>query len=365
MKDRRAEKTGIGEFLIILFSLLKWKRAVLMVSKMKKSIRQAGIKPLVSIVIPVFNAEEYLEETLQHISGQSYKNMEIICVDDGSSDKSPDILQRAKSSDSRLILLSQKNQGAGTARNLGMDAAGGDYILFFDADDILRKNAVQKLVKAAVKNDTDIVFFGYEKFAGKKRIHTDFSAKILKVPMNKVFSPVDIADRLFQADHGMPWNKFYKTEFLRRTDIRFQALKNTNDEYFSRLTAVEAGRILFLNRIFVDYRVGNKSSLQGNSGKNILDCTYALAAISKELKNRGFYETYCDTYKKLAGYVIMLRLLALKGSPAFDVLAREVYHNLLDVLELDERFLEERYRGAYRALRAGDIAKAESEFMAI
>lgn len=365
LKDKNAEKNGKGEFFLILFSLLKWKRAALMVSKGKKRILRAAKEPLVSIVIPVYNAEKHLEETIQSVFGQSYKNLEIICVDDGSSDNSLEILQSAKSKDPRVILLSQENQGAGMARNLGMDTAAGEYILFFDADDILRKKAVKILVKTAVKKDTDIVFFGYEKFAGEKRIHTDFSAKILKVPMNKVISPADIADRLFQADHGMPWNKFYKTEFLRGTDVRFQALKNTNDEYFSRLTSVEAGRILFLNKIFVDYRVGNKSSLQGNSGKNILDCTYALRAILDELKNRGFYEKYSDTFKWLAGYVIMLRLMALKGSPEFDVLAREVYHNLLDVLELDERYLEERYHGAFRALRSGNIAKAESEFMAI
>lgn len=365
LKDKRAEKTGTGEFAVILLSLIKWERAVLMVSRGKKCLKPAGNEPLVSIVIPVYNAEEYLEETLRHVSGQSYKNLEIICVDDGSSDNSRAILQNAKSKDLRFIILSQENQGAGTARNLGMDEAGGEYILFFDSDDILRKRAVQTLVKTAAKKDTDIVFFGYQKFIGRKRIHTAFSARELRVPMNKVISPAEIADRLFQADHGMPWNKFYKTEFLRGADVRFQALKNTNDEFFSRLTSVEAERILFLNRIFVDYRVGNKSSLQGNSGKNILDCTYALKAISGELKRRGIYETYCDTFKKLAGYVIMLRLMALKGSPEFDVMAREVYHNLLDVCEIDEQHLEKRFLGAYRALRAGDIARAESEFMAI
>ena len=360
-KDRRAEKTGIGEFFIILFSLLKWKRAVLTVSKAKKRIKQVVNEPLVSIVIPVYNAEEYLEETLRSVSGQSYRNLEIICVDDGSSDNSLSILKKAKSSDSRIIILSQANQGAGTARNLGMDAARGEYILFFDADDILNKNAVKTLVKAVARSDTDIVFFGYRKFSGGKRIHTDFSAKTLKVPMNKVISPADIADRLFQADHGMPWNKFYKTEFLRKTDVRFQALKNTNDEFFSRLTTVEAGRILFLNRVFVDYRVGNKSSLQGNSGKSILDCTYAMKAIVEELKKRGLYETYRETFRKLAGYVIMLRLMAAEDPDNFAVLAKEITDNMIIRCEIDESCLEECYRDAYRALRAKDISKAKCE----
>ena len=292
-------------------------------------------EPLVSIVIPVYNAEEYLEETLRSISMQSYKNLEIICVDDGSSDNSIAILQRMQNTDPRFIILSQEHQGAGTARNLGMDESKGDYILFFDADDILRKKAVQTLVKLAQKNDTDIVLFRHRKFAKGKRVH------------------------------GMPWNKLYKMSFLRNTDVRFQALKNTNDEYFSRITTVEAERIMFINKVFVDYRVDNKNSLQRNLKKSVLDCTYALEAIIDELKSRGFYETYCDTYKKLAGYVIMLKLQALTGSPEFEILAQRVYNYTLNACELDEQHLEKCYQGAYRALRAGDIQKAESELMAL
>ena len=325
----------------------------------------ASNEPLVSIVIPVYNAEEYLEEALHSVSMQTYKNVEIICVDDGSSDNSLTILQRMQNTDSRFVILSLEHQGAGTARNLGMDKAKGEYILFFDADDILRKKSVQTLVETARKNDTDIVLFEYKKFAEGKRVHTAHSARVLKVPMNRVISPVDVADRLYQADHGMSWNKLYNTEFLRRTGVRFQDLKNTEDEYFSRITTVEAGRILFLNKVFVDYRVDNKSSLQGEPCKNVLDCTYALDAISNELKKRNLYDTYCDTYKKLAGYVIMLKLQALKGTPEFEILAQRVYNYTLNACELDEQHLDKCYHGAYRALRAGDISKAESELMAI
>ena len=171
-------------------------------------------KPLVSIVMPVFNAEAYLEESLHSVTGQTYKNLEIICVNDGSTDGSRDLLQKIGQKDSRIRILNQDNKGAGEARNHGMDEATGEYIYFFDADDLLRKKAIQTMVEAAGKHDADIVLFGYYKFTDSKKMRVDFSPKTLKVRLNKAISPKDISDRLFQADHGMPWNKLYKVLFI-------------------------------------------------------------------------------------------------------------------------------------------------------
>jgi glycosyltransferase involved in cell wall biosynthesis len=319
------------------------------------------LEPLVSIIIPIYNAEKYLEESLGSVLNQTYGYLEILCVNDGSTDGSVALLEKFQQTDGRIRILSQKNQGAGVARNLGMDEAKGEFIYFFDADDLLHKKAIETLVKAAIKQDTDIVLFGYYRFNEDKKSRVDFSAKTLKVRLGKVISPRDIADRLYQADHGMPWNKLYKAEFLRKTGVKFQALKNTNDEFFSRITTVEADRILFLNKTFVGYRVGNAGSLQGKANRHILDCTAALEAIREELVNRGYYEMYSDTFKKLAGYVVMLKLISSCNSDSFEVLAREVSENTIDRCEMDEEHLEKRYRNIFKALKAKDISKAEYE----
>lgn len=318
--------------------------------------------PLISVIIPVYNAEEFLESSLRSVMDQTYKNLEIICINDGSTDNSLSILQRMKDEDKRIRVISDVNHGAGAARNTGMDHATGDFIFFFDSDDLLKKKMMEILVKTALKNDTDIVLFGYQKFSGSKKVHTDFSAKVLKVPMNRVISPDQVSDRLFQADHGMPWNKFYNTRFLKDTGVRFQELKNSEDEYFSRITTVLAKRILFLDKVLIGYRVGNKKSLQGNHGKNILDSTYALRAIHDELKKRGLFDTYLKTYKKLAGYIVMLKLAATEDPETFSVFACEVSDNIIDSCEVDEEYLEEQYKSAYRALRAHDILQAKTEF---
>lgn len=292
--------------------------------------------PLVSIIIPVYNAEDYLEESLCSVLDQSYKNLEVICVDDGSTDGSPALLQKFEQSDSRVRVITVVNGGAGVARNRGMEESKGDYIFFFDADDCVKKNMIRTLVKTSVRHDTDIVLFGYYKFDGKNKMHVDFSAKTLKVPLNRVIAPSDISDRLFQADHGMPWNKFYKSEFLRSTGIRFQALNNTNDEFFSRLTTVSAKRMLFLDKVLVGYRVGDKRSLHGNANRNILDCTRALMAVHDELKVRGNYDMYRTTYRKLCGYVLELKLSAADDPEAYNALKKEISENTLKYCELDE-----------------------------
>ncbi|MCR4813193.1 MAG: glycosyltransferase family 2 protein [Lachnospiraceae bacterium] len=318
-------------------------------------------EPLVSIIIPVYNAEKYLEESLCSVTEQSYGNLEILCVDDGSTDESPQILKKQMQKDSRIRIFSRENRGAGAARNFGMEAAKGEYLLFFDADDLLHKKMIRTLVRAMLKHGPDIILFGYDKISEGKKIRVDYSAKTLRVPMNRVISPNDISGRLFQSDHGMPWNKFYKAEFLKKAGIRFQELKNTNDEYFSRITTVSANRILFLNKVFVDYRVGDRKSLHGNANRNVLDCTYALFAIRDELIQRGVFETYRETFRELAGYIVMLKLLATDDSEAFHILAKETADNVLSCCEIEEDCLEARFQGVYRALKGKDFRKAESE----
>lgn len=318
-------------------------------------------KPLVSVVMPVYNAEDHLDEALRCITQQEYADLEIICVDDGSTDSSPEILRRWRRKDSRICIITQDNQGAGVARNRGMEVVRGKYLLFLDADDVFRRQMIRELVATAEKTDTDIIVFRYYKFSGKKKRKTFFSAKDLGVPIGRVISPETISDRLYQADHGMPWNKFYRTDHVRKTGVRFQSLQNTNDEYFSRIVTAEAGKILFLNRVFVGYRVGNQNSLQGSVDGSILDFTRALAAIHDELKCRSLYDRYYITYQRFASIIIMLRLDAGVNYDAFRTLVNEISTDTLTRCEVDGAYVEERYRRVYRALQKKDISRVAFE----
>ncbi len=120
--------------------------------------------PKVSIIIPVYNVEKYLKECLNSVVNQTLKEIEIICVDDGSTDNSLSILEEYAKKDNRINLLKQENSGAGAARNKGLDSARGEYIYFLDSDDFLELNAIEILYNQIAKNQADICFFKFYKY---------------------------------------------------------------------------------------------------------------------------------------------------------------------------------------------------------
>lgn len=115
---------------------------------------------LVSIVIPIYNVENYLNQCIESILNQTYKNLEIILVDDGSTDNSPRICDSYQSKDKRIKVLHQTNKGLSNARNTGMYNSNGEYIYFLDSDDYLANNAIEKLIDIAYNNDLDAIYFG-------------------------------------------------------------------------------------------------------------------------------------------------------------------------------------------------------------
>ena len=118
--------------------------------------------PLVSVIIPVFNVEEYLEECINSILRQTLTDIEIICINDGSTDSSPDILKKYAEQDRRITVYSQDNCGLSAARNLGMRAARGRYTYFIDSDDWLERDALRDLYTRAEKDQLDLLLFVFE-----------------------------------------------------------------------------------------------------------------------------------------------------------------------------------------------------------
>lgn len=118
-------------------------------------------KPLISAVIPIYNTERYLERCIRSVVSQTYENLQIILVDDGSPDNSPQICDRWAEQDPRIRAIHKQNAGLGMARNSGMDAADGEYIFFFDSDDYVEHTIVEKCVASALEHGSDVVLFGY------------------------------------------------------------------------------------------------------------------------------------------------------------------------------------------------------------
>lgn len=270
------------------------------------------MKPLVSIVMPVYNSEKHLKMALNSLKLQTYVNFEVICVDDGSTDNSKNIIKKFVTHDNRFKYLYQENQFAGIARNTGLENANGKYIMFLDSDDIFEKNMLSYLVKCAEKNRTDIVFFGFYHF--KTNIKNRSLMGIPYVDKN-VTSSIDHKDDLFQIGQGVPWNRLYNTNFVRNTSLKFQSLQSNNDVFFSKSILIYADRMIFLNKRFVNYRVDNKESLQGSyklSSGNFAKC---MKAIKEELVKANKFDYYKLSFEK---YVLENFLLIFNKSKDID-----------------------------------------------
>lgn len=146
------------------------------------------IKKMISVVIPAFNVEQYIEETLLSIFQQTYQNFEVIVVNDGSTDGTADILKKMITLyGNRLVVLNQKNSGQGAARNKGIEVSSGEYIYFFDGDDIIENTLFQKAVNAFVDSDVDVFFFSGKSF-GNKNIDFKQNYNIVKIPNESLTS---------------------------------------------------------------------------------------------------------------------------------------------------------------------------------
>lgn len=251
--------------------------------------------PLVSIIMPVYNSEEYLNDSIESLINQKYKNIEIICVDDGSTDGSIDILYKYQEYDNRVKIIKQRNQFAGVARNNGLENALGKYVMFLDSDDIFEKNMIKNMVNKAEKHNTDIIFFGFYRFTGSK---TKRSVMGIPYKNKKVISPLEISDNVFQIAQGVPWNKFYNKEFVLNSEIKFQNLKSNNDIFFSKMTSILANRILFDDKRYINYRVNNDSSTQGQYNVKSGNYTKAITAMYDEMIKRDMYLNFKDSFEK-------------------------------------------------------------------
>ena len=222
----------------------------------------------ISVIVPVYNCEDYLEESLGSLLNQTFKDIEIICIDDGSNDNSLDILKNIASSDSRIKVFTQENQGAGAARNYGMKKASGDYIYFFDADDFLEKDALEKAYSNAIKNDSDIVFFKFDQYKDNRFFaHSGPNLEIQFAGADFDSFTFDWHDYRRGPFTGpfAPWLKIYKKEFLDAHEcFKFPNGLNHNDVPFHVMTFLKASKISFIPEHLYRYRIDNAGSITNN-----------------------------------------------------------------------------------------------------
>ncbi|MBO6271633.1 glycosyltransferase [bacterium] len=209
--------------------------------------------PKVSIILPVYNVESYLRQCLDSIIMQTLEDIEIICVNDGSTDNSLEILQEYKNKDSRIKIINQENRGQGVARNIALENITGDYIGFVDPDDYISPNMYKTLYETAIKHNCDIV---EESFYIKNEIRNYLKKRKnkLNLPKNKIFNYKVKKNYVFSPNLAI-WNKLYKTSFIKENDIKFFETKKGEDIIFTIKSRVLASKIVYIDNADYYYRI--------------------------------------------------------------------------------------------------------------
>ena len=240
--------------------------------------------PKVSVIIPVFNSGDLLNQCLDSVKNQSLEDIEIICIDDGSSDNSYNILKKYESEDFRFKIFQQENAGAGIARNNGIDKASGEFILFVDSDDYIEKETCEKLYEQASRLDCDVVLFdSIRHFPNNRDLYLIHFKKNKGIDYRiRVFDYEYFRDRIFDGEYGVIWNKMYKSSFIKSNNISFPNHKIYNDVEFHVKTTLLAKKISYVEGIFYHYNRSGHASLQTSFVKTsnamvFFDVLYGLA----------------------------------------------------------------------------------------
>ena len=259
--------------------------------------REKMSTPKVSAIIPVYNAEKYLCKALDSILAQTLDNIEIICVDDSSTDNSFQILKDYEQKDNRIKVLRQENSFAGVARNNGLKMASGDYVIFLDADDYFAPEMLEKMYKCATKTNAEITICKSQTLVqetGKITIN-DYAINKKYLKNKTCFTPSEISKYIFQSCVGWAWDKLYKRDFIIQNGLKFQALRHSNDTCFVLTSLVLANKIATVDEVFVTYRAHSTSLAKTRAVQP--ECFYyALKALRENLEQIGKYKQVEQSY---------------------------------------------------------------------
>lgn len=275
----------------------------------------------VTIVVPVYNTEKYLDECIKSIVNQTYENIEVILIDDGSKDNSPKICDKWAQKDSRIQVIHKMNEGAGIARNTGISNASGEYICFFDSDDYIEPYTIEKSLNALLENNADIVLFGFCDITanGKtKRVHIPNPQKYIyegKEVVNELV-PDLIADKRSNKNSRnlilSPWSSLTSMKPIKKSNWHYVSERDIiSEDVYSLMELYNSiNKVVILPQAFYYYRE-NENSLTHTylDGRFQKIKNFYLSSIS--LCNKLRYND--ESVKRLDYVFINLTIAALKS----------------------------------------------------
>jgi len=258
----------------------------------------------VSVIMPIYNAYDYLRPAVDSVLDQTMREIELICVDDGSTDHSLDILKEYQSADCRVRIITENNAGPSWARNKGLSRARGEYVIFLDADDFYEPTLLERLYDLAVRDRLDIAVTEYDLYNDSTAV---FEKKI-KCEREDIFTPGavisknDHPDEIFQCVSNFVWNKMFRREFLEEKELTFDnELRVFEDVYFVMTSISQAERIGKNFDLLIHHRVYSEQSKNRLFRKYHTQVPELYTRIKTFLMKRGVYAPLSRSFLNLAG----------------------------------------------------------------
>ena len=296
--------------------------------------------PKVSVVMAVYNSEKYLKKALASVFSQTLREIEIICVDDGSADASLSILEEAAKSEPRMKILrhTEPTDGAGAARNLGMAAATGTYLSILDADDFFEPDMLEKAYARAEEKRADIVLYDswlYEDGSGRDEI-VGWILLRDNLPDQDVFSAKENAAHIFQMGLGSAWHCFFRRDFVEHENLQFESIHHADDLGFVYLAFACAKRITVVDEKLMHYRRNNAGSQSANLNRWPLSGYEALLRLKAHLEGKHLWEEFKESFAFEVDDYMKFYLEALDEEEPYLLLYQHLKDGGLQKLGMDE-----------------------------
>lgn len=251
--------------------------------------------PTISVIVPVYNTQKFLEKCLESIINQTFKDIEIICINDGSTDNSMSILNDYSEKDSRIKIINQKNAGLSCARNTGINNAKGEYIGFVDSDDWIDLDFFEKLYNAAKNYDADIASAGIKRVRSYKwKYHLKIKEEEVTENTDRKFVLCDVPEKCYV------WNKIYRLEKIKQFSLYFEAGIYFEDRCFTCEALSKLKRLVVVPDTYYNYWTNPNSIVKSKSTKKTQDAKYTNEKMMKILKlNNINLEHYAEKIKKI------------------------------------------------------------------
>ena len=245
--------------------------------------------PIISIVVPIYNVEKYINKCINSILNQTFYEFELILVDDGSKDQSGKICDEYLIKDNRVKVIQKKNGGLSSARNTGLNIAVGEYVIFIDSDDFINKNMIEILYKSIIKNSSDIVICRYnEVLEDKVKDYIDQEIVCISHINEKNFTNIEALNELYEINAGVftvAWNKLYRKKLF--DDLRYTENRIHEDEYIIHELLYRSNKITYIPIELYNYVKRRNSIMSTEFSFRNFDAIYAFVERMKFFKDKN------------------------------------------------------------------------------